>query len=105
MKELTDLLHLLTCDLPHATDPTSILNRKENTCYYYLECDIAEGQTMPDHVLWEGRAERFKIAMGFKTNEATLAFVRDCININHEIAKVASGLEARKEFIRVLINF
>ena len=104
MKELIDLLHLLTCPLPHAHNPEDILNRREGICYYWIEDGMAEGLELPDHILWEDRAEKFKFSMGFTTNEATLAFIRDCIELNHQVSKITCGIEGRRSFIKMTLD-
>ena len=104
MRELIDLLHLLTCQKPHSHNPESILERQDNICYYYIEMDMADGDEMPDHILWEDKSEKFKFAMGFLTNEATLDFIKDCVHLNYDISRVTCGLMGRKEFIKKLVD-
>jgi len=102
MRELQELLHLLCCPRPHAMKMEDILNRKEDVCYFYIERDIAGGEGLPNHLEWELEVSKFKNAMGFTTEEATLDFIRDCIKLSHEIYKVTSGLEDRELFLRSL---
>ena len=104
MRELQELLHLLCCTRPHAMSMEDILNRKEDVCYFYIEHDIAGGNELPDHLEWELEVSKFKNAMGFVSEEATLDFIRDCIKLSHEIYKVTSGLEDRELFLRSLIR-
>lgn len=104
MKDLIDLLHLITCNLPHSYNPEDILNRKEGHCYYYIEMNMANSSELPDHIIWEDKTEKFKFAMGFTSDEATLDFLRDCLQISHEISKVTSGIIGRRVFIKTINN-
>ena len=104
MRELQELLHLLCCTRPHAMKMEDILNRHEEICYFYIERDIAGGEELPDHIEWELEVSKFKNAMGFVSEEATLDFIRDCIKLSHEIYKVTSGLEDRELFLRSLVR-
>jgi hypothetical protein len=104
MRELIDLLHLMTCNLPHDYSPEGILDRRDGHCYYYLEMNMAECDELPDHILWEDKTEKFKFAMGFSTDTATLDFLRDCIKISHEISKVTEGVMGRRSFIKTINN-
>ena len=104
MRELRELLHLLCCTKPHTMEIEDILDRKEDTCYFYVERDIAGGEELPDHLEWELEVSKFKNAMGFVSEEATLDFIRDCIKLSHEIYKVTSGLEDRELFLRSLVR-
>ena len=104
MKELADLLHLITCPKPHPTDVTSILSRDEDLCYYYLEADIAEGQTMPDHILWRSKVERFKIEMAFTTDEQAIHFIREILKLSHHLYELIEGNKGRRKFIITILN-
>jgi len=104
MRELQELLHLLCCTKPHATNMEDILDRKDGICYFYIERDMAIDEDLPNHIEWEMEVAKFKNSMGFKTEEATLDFIRDCIKLSHEIYKVTSGLEDREVFLHSLIR-
>lgn len=104
MKELSDLLHLLLCLKPHPTDITTIIERDENHCYYYLEEGIADGQTMEDHILWRAQIERFKIAMAFTTDAQAIHFVRESIKLSHQFYTLVEGNEGRRDFLIAILN-
>lgn len=104
MKSLTDLLHILLCTKNHASDMMAILDRKDGVCYYYLENDIADGESMSDHTLWKSNIEKFSISMSFKDEQEALEFVQEVIKISHQIQSLANGDKGRLAFIKNLIN-
>jgi len=104
MSNLTDLLHILACQQNHATDMMEIVDRKSNTCYYYLENDVADGDFLQDHTLWRNNVEKFNISMGFKDDGQALEFIKEVLKISHQIQNLAKGDKGRLAFIKSLIN-
>jgi hypothetical protein len=103
MKQLVDLLHIILCSKPHESDMMKILDREEVSCYFYLENDIADGEEMADHKLWEENGEKFKISMGFSEDKEALDFVRECIKISHQIQSISNENKFRMAFIKSLL--
>lgn len=106
MKTLIDILHILLCDKNHPTDMMAIVERSEGEfcCYYDLENDIAEGDTMPDHIVWKEKTEGFKIGMGFTSDQEALDFVKEALKISHQINSLSSGNSYRASFIKQILN-
>jgi hypothetical protein len=104
MKPLVDLLHIILCNSPHCYNMIEIKSRQTNICYYYLENDIAEGDTMEDHVKWEMIANSFKTQLGFNSDEETLEFVRSVIKLSQEFKKLTSDNPKRSDFIKLIME-
>jgi len=104
MKQLTDLLHILLCNKVHVYDIMGLRNRIEGQCYYYLECDIAEGDTMPDHTEWEKFTSAFKSALEFNDDEEVLDFIRKAVKMSQEFQVLSSSNNHRATFIKNLFT-
>lgn len=102
-KKLIDLLHLLLCDKQHSYDMLEISNRIDNLCYYHLENDISEGDSMDDHLTWTHTTEGFKVSMDIRSDEDALEFVRECIRLTRDINSIAGDNKFRKSFIKSLL--
>lgn len=102
MSELSALLHILLCNKNHSYDPTDILARDENTCYYYVEEDIA-GESQ-DHQYWKNIAENMTEAMNFSTEEELLKFIESFLAISTELNVLIGENEKRRVFIKGLIR-
>lgn len=103
MKQLIDLLHLLLCQKPHVYDILKLSERATTNCYYYLENDIADGNQLEDHLLWEEVKEKFKVSMDLKSDQEALNFVKRCIQFSQNINSLTNGNFARGEFVKMLI--
>ena len=103
MSQLTDIIHLLICRSPHEYDMLNIKSRANGCCYYYLEHDIAEGQTMPDHVQWEGITSKLKTSLALNSDKEALEFIRSAIKISQELKGLIGVNEARLNFIKGLL--
>ena len=104
MKQLTDLLHILLCDKVHVYDMMSLRDRIKDNCYYYLECDIAEGDTMPDHIEWKEFTSAFKSALEFNDDEEVLDFIRKAVKMSQEFQVLSSSNSHRATFIKNLFT-
>ena len=104
MKQLIDLLHLLLCDKPHSSDMMSIISRDSETCHYYLENDISEGEEMEDHKIWTSKVEGFKLGMALKDDKEALQFLQDCVKLSHKLQGLSNGNNLRKTFIKGLFE-
>jgi len=103
MKPLIDLLHLLICPHTHITDMMQIVERKDGYCYYYLENDIADGDSMPDHLKWKEVVEQYKASLGFSSDKEALEFVRKCITISQDIQKLCGSNGRKLGFVKSII--
>ena len=103
MKKLIDLLHTLLCDKQHISDIMKINDRYMDCCYYYLENDIAGGQSMADHVRWHQNYEGFKLAMALNNDADTEKFLKESIEISQKIRSVSASNEERLAFIKSLL--
>lgn len=104
MKPLIDILHILLCNKRHEYNMVKVVDRNPQVCYYYLESDIAECDTLPDHKEWQGMADNFKVAMDCETEEEALEFVKDVMKLSQEFNRMAGGHRLRKEFIQSLLK-
>ena len=104
MKAYTDLLHLLMCQKAHETDMLKLSDRSPQRCYYYLEKDISGGDTFPDHEEWKEVARRFTLSMGFKSEEETLAFIRETITITQKLRELVGDNSLKMDFIFSLLK-
>jgi len=104
MRHITDLLHILLCIKDHETDMMKIISRHPDICYYYLENDIAEGDLMPDHQLWQAKTDDFKSTLSLGSDEEALNFIRSCIQISHSIQNLSSNNKFRLSFIKSILN-
>ncbi len=103
MKALVDLLHLLLCTLEHSYDMISVVSRKKDVCYFYLENDIAEGYDMEDHLKWRAVLENFKRDLNMSTDKEALDFIRDSIKLSQDYNNLVKGNPGRARFIQSLI--
>jgi hypothetical protein len=78
--------------------------RREKLCYYYLECDIAGGEGMPDHEDWIATADQFKKALGFNSDAEALAFVKKSIFISQEVRALTGGNSLKIDFLMSLLT-
>ena len=104
MKALVDMLHLLLCQMPHIYDIMKIVHREEGNCYYYLENDIAHGDTLPDHLKWRRVVENFKASTGMVTDKEALEFIKRSIECTQNIKRLVGTNESKMNFIRTLID-
>lgn len=103
MTNLTDLLHMLLCDKSHCYNPPELLDRKPYQCYYYIECDIADGHLEPDHITWEAITEEFKLSLEFSSDQEALEFVQKCLKTTHELHNFCDS-KSRWEFLIALLK-
>lgn len=104
MNQLIDILHILLCTNPHIYDMLKISNRQPGFCYYYLESDISDGDTMPDHIKWEEITTNFKTSLSLSTDEEALEFIKQAIKISQEIKTLTGGNQDRFTFIAGLLT-
>lgn len=104
MNPLSDLLHILLCKKIHIYDMIELHNRVNGKCYYYLECDIADGEDLPDHIEWEAFSKDFKIALELSSDKEALEFIKKSITLGQEIRRLIQENSGRLDFIRGLIN-
>lgn len=104
MKTLTDLIHILMCELPHVYDPVQVINRKPRKCYYYIENDMADTENQPDHIYWNEVTENFRVSMGFKSPEEALEFVKECMRIVQQVNSITEGDEKKIKFLMALLT-
>lgn len=104
MKPLVDLLHLLLCQQPHSYDMMDIASRKTGVCYYYLEADIAGGDSMPDHREWSKVAENFKSSLNFKSDAECLNFVKEVVQVAQKIRQLSGDCPQKAAFIKTLLS-
>ncbi len=102
-KNLLDTLHLIMCDRYHMYDMTSIIDREEGKCYYYVEADVAGGEEMPDHLRWEGILNKFKKSLNLKSDEEAFDFIKDSIDLVQKIRILSDGIKTREDFIKTLL--
>jgi hypothetical protein len=58
MKQLTELTHLLLCNLPHSEGtPENLDDRQEGVCYFTQEGTMSDAMSHPDHQKWKRVAE------------------------------------------------
>lgn len=103
-KTLIDIVHIILCRLPHIYDMMEISNRKDNLCYYYLECDISECDSMPDHIKWLNVIRQLKESLQIKSDQELLDFIKKSIQMSQELRELIQGNEFRLEFIKGLIK-
>ena len=103
MSQLTDIIHLLICRSPHEYDMLNIKHRVQGCCYYYLEHDIAEGQSMPDHIQWTGITAKLKTSLALGSDKEAMEFIRSAIKISQELKGLIGVNEARLNFIKGLL--
>ncbi len=103
MSQLTDIIHLLICTNPHEYDMVKIKDRTPCWCYYYLEHDIAEGQSMPDHVYWQELTVKLKTSLALNSDKEAMEFIRSAIKISQELKVLIGTNEARLNFIKGLL--
>lgn len=104
MNPLVDLLHLLMCQQTHSYDMMDITNRQPHMCYYYLEKDIAGGESMPHHKEWIKVTENFKTTLNFKSDKECLEFVKEVVQIVQKISQLSGGCPQKASFIKTLLN-
>lgn len=104
MKALMDMIHLLLCQMPHVYDIMKIVHREEDKCYYYLENDIANSETLHDHLRWRKVVENFKASTGMVTDKEALEFIKKSIEVTQNLKKLVGTNEAKMNFIRTLID-
>jgi hypothetical protein len=92
------------CDKPHSSDMMAIISRDSETCYYYLENDISDGEEMEDHTLWDKKVEGFKLGMSLKDDKEALQFLQDCVKLSHKLQSLSGGNPLRKTFIKGLFE-
>lgn len=104
MKTLNDLLHIMLCKKPHVYDMMLFVHRQDGKCYYYLENDIAEGDTMPDHERWKKITSNLKASLGLTTDEEALEFVKEAVRLIQSINELSAGNDNKKAFILSILN-
>ena len=103
MKQLIDIVHLLLCTFPHEYDPMQIVKRRDNYCYYYIENDMAEGLSLPDHQSWDGITQKLKTSLSLESDQEAMNFIRSAIRVSQELRNLTNGNEDRLIFIRGLL--
>lgn len=98
MSTLSDILHILLCQEPHIYDMMQIVERKNSNCYYYLESDIADGDTMPDHIKWDKLVKTFCNSLNLSEQEA-MEFVKEVLRVSQEVRDLAQGNPDKLNFI------
>lgn len=104
MRPLIDLLHILLCKKHHVYDMMRLRDCHEGECYYYLECDIADGHLMADHQEWKDFAGDFKMALELDSDEEALNFIRGSIRLSQEIKRLVGENNGRLDFIKGLLR-
>ena len=99
MQALSDILHILLCKDPHSYNMIELPIRLAGKCYYYLECDVAEGQEMPDHIKWAAFADDFKIALDLTNDKEALEFIKGAIKLSQQLEELTEGNKSRWDFI------
>jgi len=101
---LPDIIHIILCRDHHVYDMLKLSPRLPNHCYYYLEHDIAEGDSMPDHLRWQGIVEKLKESLHLSTDSEAIELIRKAITISQELRELVDGNDYRLEFIKGLIK-
>ena len=104
MTVLNDLVHILLCREDHEYDMMKFPTRDSSKCYYYLECDISGGETMPDHMKWQMMTNKIKNSLGFSSDEETLEFIKELIRISQSVHNLSDGNPIRLQFIQSILN-
>lgn len=104
MKPLVDLLHLLLCDRPHTYTIEDIVlrNKLDNTCFFYVENDIADGYDMEDHLKWREILEKFKQDLDLHTDKDTLNFIKESISLSQTYRNLIQDNPERSTFVKSL---
>ena len=100
---LIDLLHILLCQQHHVYDMLQYSARKEGHCYFYLENDIASGDTMQDHLEWESIKDNFKSSLDLRSDEEALRFVKEVITLSQNLKKLLDSSPQREAFVKTLL--
>jgi hypothetical protein len=106
MKALIDLLHILLCQQEHTYDVMRITTRQphDSYCYFYIENDIADGESMPDHVQWKSITDKFKTSLSLRSDEEAINFLRDLIKLSQDSKKLSGGNINRLQFIQSILS-
>jgi len=103
MKQLIDLLHTLLCESKHESDMMKIMDRHKDCCYFYLENDVAGGDTMPDHLKWYEVFKKFKESLDLASDQEAADFLRQSLEVSQKVRNLTGGNQARVSFIRTLL--
>lgn len=104
MKTLVDILHILLCKNPHIYDMMLLMDRDETSCYYYLENDISECETLPDHIKWLEISEQFKTHLNLSSDEEAVEFVKQAIELGKQLRELSGENSDRMNFILELMR-
>lgn len=102
MRQLIDVVHLLICSHPHEYDPMQVVHRQDGVCYYYIENDMAEGLSLPDHQSWSEITEKLKTSLSLSSDQEAMNFIRSAVRISQELRELVGDNEDRLTFIRGL---
>lgn len=104
MSTLVDTLHIFLCKTPHSYDMLDLMDRKSGLCYYYLEHDIAECDTMPDHIRWQEVTEQFKKHLNLTSDQEAVEFIKRAIKLAGELRQLVGDNKDRLEFVKEVIR-
>ena len=104
MKTLVDMLHILLCKTPHDYDIMHFDERVRGHCYYYLEHDVADCESLPDHIKWSDISEQFKSHLDLTSDEEALSFIKKSLSISKDLRDLVGTNRDRMDFIRGLLT-
>lgn len=104
MKALIDTLHILLCKTPHVYDMMRFMDRKPDCCYYYLENDIADGESLPDHLKWAEVVEQFKVHLNLTSDQEAMEFIKKSLTLANDLRNLVGDNTDRLEFVRSLMR-
>jgi len=105
MKEdikLTNIIHILLCDRSHEDAMEKLLSsgRDEETCYYYLEENLAECWELADHRHWLEQARKIKNDLKASSESEALRSIYKILDLIENVNNLSE--EEYKLFIQFL---
>ena len=104
MKELVDALHIFLCKTDHVYDMMKFSEQREGLCYYYLECDIADGENMRDHLKWKDVAKHFKEHLNLSSDREAMEFIKKAVELSKNLQDLVGDNTDRMAFVRELMR-
>jgi hypothetical protein len=104
MSILVDTLHIFLCKTPHSYDMLDLMDRKSGLCHYYLEHDIAECDSLPDHIKWNEIAGQFKTHLNLSSDKEAFEFIKQAVRLAAELKKLVGDNTDRLEFVKEVMR-
>lgn len=104
LEMLVNLVHLLSCDKPHAEDMMEIRNRKPGHCYYYLEQTMEKTFELEDHLKYHEKCLLILSILETEDPGVALGVLKSLLDPIYELNNVLHKYKKLQPFLRKIVE-